>query len=112
MTIGKRRKKQTLKTKTKQTYQKKKKKTKNERIIFIIYLLKHSVPSSAYSNEGAPIRFVEQRASSLQSSNDRLEKELEKMGEKLDALEDRKNELMQEVIFYIDIFKLMHPVQS
>lgn len=72
---------------------------------FAIYLLKHSVPSSAYSNKGAPTRFVEQRGSSLQSSNDRLGKELEKMGEKLDALEDRKNELMQEVIFYIDIFK-------
>lgn len=56
----------------------------------------HSVPSLFYSNEDAPVRFVEQRTIAFQSSNDRLEKELEKMGQKLDSLENRKNDLMQE----------------
>lgn len=61
--------------------------------------MKRSAPSSVYSNEDKSARFFEQRTLDLQSSNDRLEKELEKMGEKLDSLENRKNDLMQEVIW-------------
>jgi len=41
--------------------------------------------------------FVEQRTWDLQSNNSRLEEEFEKMGERLDSLEDRKNDLLQEV---------------
>lgn len=54
--------------------------------------LKPSAPSSKYSNDDLA------RSITLQSNNDRLEKELERMGEKLDYLENRKTELMQEVI--------------
>ena len=59
-------------------------------------ILKLSVPRSKYSN-GDSARSVEQRSLTLQSNNDRLEKEFERLGEKLDYLENRKTELMQEV---------------
>lgn len=51
---------------------------------------------SRVSNEGKT-RILEQTSLRFQSNNDRLEKELEKMGEKLMDLEERKTDLMPEV---------------
>ena len=56
--------------------------------IYFVVTLQSSIPDSV---------FVEQRTWDLQSNNSRLEEELEKMGERLDSLEDRKNDLLQEV---------------
>ena len=56
--------------------------------VYFVVTLQSSIPDSI---------FVEQRTWDLQSNNSRLEEELEKMGERLDSLEDRKNDLLQEV---------------
>ena len=56
--------------------------------IYFVVTLQSSIPDSV---------FVEQRTWDLQSNNSRLEEQLEKMGERLDSLEDRKNDLLQEV---------------
>ena len=61
--------------------------------IYFVFTLQSSIPDSI---------FVEQRTWDLQSNNSRLEEELEKMGERLDSLEDRKNDLLQEVSMKIE----------
>ena len=61
--------------------------------------MKRSISSSVYSNEDAPTQSFEQRVTTPKSSDSQLEKELEQLGETLNSLERRKNDLIQEVQF-------------